>query len=269
MSDNEKPTTESAGDQPTETKENKSEQTQNSSTPSESKFLKLTNLFSAGKLDAASWIIRIYLIILSVQYTLLGGAVPSMNSYYKKCLLANALVACIRLHQRVGNNLSISKEHMMKVIAEDSAHYLLFSMVFLTQPGKITLALVPISVMALVHSVKYGYNIVNILESSMGTRALNAVAEKQQMLFRLVSLTEIMLLPVLVLMLFFRRSTIFAPFLYYRYIKLRYSSQRNHYCRQVFYELNMTAEQYKYSGKTPQIVKTVLTMMQKLCLKLA
>lgn len=79
------------------------EPTSNDSTPTESgpsPFLKLSTLFKSNTLDAAAWGIRIYIVILSLLYILLGGAIPSVDGNYKKAMIANALVACIRL-QRV------------------------------------------------------------------------------------------------------------------------------------------------------------------------
>jgi hypothetical protein len=232
-------------------------------------MIKLTALINQGKLDAASWFIRIYLVILSVQHILLGGALPSIDPCYKKALIANALVACVRLHQRIGGSFALSKEHFSRVALEDSAHYLLFSLVFLMQPGKITMALVPITIMAAVHAVKYGYKVLDTIGTNTGRGLLNAIALKQQSLFRVVALTEIFLLPVLIIMVFLGRAQIFSPFLYYRYVKLRYYSQRNVYCKQVFYELRMTGDMYKNNPRTPAILKKAISSCQDICCKFA
>jgi hypothetical protein len=230
-------------------------------------MVKLTGLLNQGKLDAVSWFIRIYLVFLSIQHILLGGALPSIDPCYKKALIANALVACIRLHQRIGGNFALNKEHFARVALEDSAHYLLFSLVFLMQPGKITMALVPITIMAAIHAVKYSYKVLDTIGTNTGRGLLNSIALKQQSLFRIVALTEIFLLPVLIIMVFLGRAQIFSPFLYYRYVKLRYHSQRNKYCQQVFYELRMTGDMYKNKAGTPAILKKAIQSCQDLCLK--
>jgi len=230
---------------------------------------RLTILLNAGKLDAAAWFIRIYLVFLSIQYILLGGAIPSVEGCYKRCLICNAVIACIRLHQRIGNQFALSKEHFLRMSTEDSAHYLFFSIIFLMQPSKITLALMPITLMAVINAVKYGYKVMEVLNTNVGRSLLNSVAMKQQTLFRLVALTEIFLLPMLTLMVFLGRAQFLSPFLYYRYIKLRYSSQRNAYCRQVFYELRMSGDMYKNSPRTPGIFKKAIDASQNLCFRLA
>jgi hypothetical protein len=248
-----------------------SESTTNDSTTTDSgpsAFLKLSTLFKSNTLDAAAWGIRIYIVILSLLYILLGGAIPSVDGNYKKAMIANALVACIRLHQRMGGNFSLNRQAIELVFREDSAHYLVYSIIFLMQPVKITMALLPISLMAMIHAVKYGYKVLDTTGWAAGRSILNYIAVKQQILFRLVALTEIFLMPALIVMVILGRAQLFSPFLYYRYLMLRYLSQRNAYCRQVFYELKMAGDQYKNSPTMPGFLKKAIDMAQKLCLRL-
>ena len=246
------------------------ETTNTNTTPATSPMVKLTTLVQSGKLNAAAWCVRLYLILLSVQHFFLGGAIPSFDACYKKALIANAVVACIRLHQRIGGNFSLSKEHLVRVTQEDSAHYLFYSIIFLLQlkSGKITLALLPITLMAVIHAVKYGYLVIEAIGTNKGRGLLNNIAHKQQSLFRIVSMTEIMLMPVILVMLILGRANLVSPFMYYRYIQLRYNSQRNAYCRTVFYELRVQGDLYKNSPRVPAIGKKAIQMVQDLCNKL-
>ena len=168
----------------------------------------------------------------------------------------------------MGGNFSLNRAAIESVFREDSAHYLVFSIIFLMQPVKITMALMPISLMAMIHAVKYCYKVLETTGWSTGRNLLNFVAVKQQILFRLVALTEIFLMPALIVMVFLGRAQLFSPFLYYRYIMLRYMSQRNAYCRQVFYELRVAGDQYKNSPKVPGILKKAIDMAQRVCLRL-
>ena len=77
------------------------------------------------------------------------------------------------------------------------------------------------------------------------------------------------MLPVIVVMLVLGRSTIVAPFIYFRYVKLRYYSQRNTYSKQVFYELRVVSDQYKYNASTPSLVKKAINFVQGICFKFA
>jgi len=244
--------------------------TQENASPASSPMVKLTNLVNSGKLNAAAWCIRLYLVLLAVQHFFLGGAIPSFDTCYKKALIANAVVACIRLHQRIGGNFSLSKEHLVRVTQEDSAHYLFYSIIFLLQlkSGKITLALLPITLMAAIHAVKYGYSVIDAIGTNKGRNLLNSIAHKQQALFRIVSMTEIMMMPVILVMLVLGRANLVSPFMYYRYIQLRYNSQRNAYCRTVFYELRVQGDLYKNSPRTPGVAKKAIQMVQDLCNKL-
>lgn len=146
--------------------------------------------------------------------------------------------------------------------------YLLFSLIFLMQPGKITMALVPITLMAAIHAVKYSYKFLDTLNTNTGRRLLNSIAQKQQSLFRVVASTEIFLLPVLAVMLILGRAQIFAPILYFKYLKMRYYSQRNRYSKQVFYELNMAGNMYKNNDRTPAIAKKAIEFVQNTVAKL-
>ena len=53
----------------------------------------------------------------------------SSNMYYK-ALMANAATSALRLHQRLPN-VQLSREFLGSLFMEDSAHYLMFSLVFL------------------------------------------------------------------------------------------------------------------------------------------
>ena len=54
------------------------------------------------------------------------------NMYYK-ALLANSATSALRLHQRLPQ-VQLSREFLGKVFLEDSAHYLLYSMIFFYSP---------------------------------------------------------------------------------------------------------------------------------------
>ena len=49
---------------------------------------------------------------------------------YSKALLANAATSALRLHQRLPR-VQLSREFFGALLIEDSAHYLLYSLVFL------------------------------------------------------------------------------------------------------------------------------------------
>jgi len=53
------------------------------------------------------------------------------HSYYQKALLSNGVTSALRLHQRVPN-FQFSREYLGRLFLEDSAHYLFYSLIFVT-----------------------------------------------------------------------------------------------------------------------------------------
>lgn len=100
---------------------------------------------------------------------------------YSKALLANAATSALRLHQRLPR-VSFSREFFGQLFIEDSAHYLLYSMMFLYSPPitcKIlniyiiicvlillflfTGVLLPIFLFALLHMASYTLELVEVV----------------------------------------------------------------------------------------------------------
>lgn len=55
------------------------------------------------------------------------------HSYYQKALLSNGVTSALRLHQRVPH-FQFSREYFGRLFLEDSAHYLFYSLIFVTGP---------------------------------------------------------------------------------------------------------------------------------------
>ena len=55
------------------------------------------------------------------------------HSYYQKALLSNGVTSALRLHQRVPR-FQFSREYLAQLFLEDSAHYLFYSLIFVTGP---------------------------------------------------------------------------------------------------------------------------------------
>lgn len=93
----------------------------------------------------------------------------SAANLYQKAILANAAISALRLHQRLPP-FRFSREYLAMVMIEDSAHYLLYSMIFISN-SPITLVLLPIALFALLHSSSF---VLSIL-TSMGSRGTTTV----------------------------------------------------------------------------------------------
>ena len=126
-------------------------------------------------------------------------------------------------------------------LAEDAAHYLIFSMLFL-YAAPITLVLVPVFLFALLHFASYSLTLLDTLgqNSWWGARMLISLVEFQSRnILRLVAFHEVFLLPFTVMMIFagkifkflkpkiskminfLGKTNLVTPFLYYRFLSLR------------------------------------------------
>ena len=57
-----------------------------------------------------------------------------MQQYFRRAIIANGVVCALRLHQRIPH-FGLSRCHLGLILQEDSAHYLIYSIIFLmTQP---------------------------------------------------------------------------------------------------------------------------------------
>ncbi|XP_052282365.1 transmembrane protein 33-like [Dreissena polymorpha] len=211
----------------------------------------------SNKVEAALWLTRVFTVLCTVMFILpLFGGNPS--THFERVLLSAAATSALRLHQRLPN-FQFSRAFMSLLFAEDSCHYLFFCIIFLNS-YPITMVLVPLFLFALLHACNYTKNLLDVLgpTSMMFMRNLIAKLQLQQTnILRFIACSEIFLMPALIFMTFSGRATIFHPFVYYRFLSLRYASRRNPYCRTLFYELRMTVEFVCNKPQCPQFVRNI------------
>jgi hypothetical protein len=122
-------------------------------------------------------------------------------------------------------------------------------------------------------------------------KAINLITTKDKDIMRFVALNEIIMAPTILIMIFrfeFRlkiwifkilninfkqknsgKCGIFVPFIYYRFICLRYQSRRNPYNRVMFYELRVALEYYTSHQSCPQFVRNLTQRLIGLCIRFA
>lgn len=84
----------------------------------------------------------------------------SPSNLYQKALVSNAAISALRLHQRLPP-FRISREYFYMLLVEDSAHYLFYSLIFISnQP--ITLVLLPIALFSFLHACSAILNVSNV-----------------------------------------------------------------------------------------------------------
>jgi len=211
----------------------------------------------AHKIDVLLWATRVATILFTVGYILPIFGNP-YNSYYK-ALMASAATSALRLHQRLPQ-VQFNREFLGLFLSEDAAHYLIFCVLFL-YAAPITLVLVPVFLFALLHFASYTLTLLDTLgqNSWWGARMLISLVELQSRnILRLAAFQEVFLLPFTVMMIFAGKTNLVTPFLYYRFLSLRYQSRRNPYCRTICHELRMSLESLACSPKCPGWAKNII-----------
>ncbi|XP_037086254.1 Krueppel homolog 2-like [Pollicipes pollicipes] len=210
-----------------------------------------------NKVSFALFCTRLAQVLFAIGYLL--PIFGSAANAYSKALVATVATSALRLHQRVPQ-LQMSRQFLATLMAEDACHYLLFALVFL-YGAPMTMVLVPPTLFAVLHSASYGLRLLDLAgqNNSLGARYLISLVELQsQNILRAVALSEIVLMPYTVFMLFTGRGSLLVPFLYYRFLSLRYSSHRNPYSRNMFHELRRLAEAQAASPGCPAFLATLI-----------
>nr|CAG4644267.1 EOG090X0CJA [Lepidurus arcticus] len=229
---------------------------------------KITHFSSSYRVESLLWLTRILTIFFSLSYFIFPFGNP-VNIYYK-ALVSNCATSALRLHQRVPR-VSISREFLSTVLLEDSAHYLLFSLIFMYN-APVSLAIVPILLFAVLHTSSFTLKFLDIISSSslgLLRTAIGFVELQAVFIFRSIAFGEIFLLPTCVLLVFSGRFSIFSVFLYYRFLVLRYSSRRNPYTRVAFSELRMQTEFIANHPRCPAVAAQMLRTLIGTALRFA
>jgi len=205
-------------------------------------FAALSTHISLHKIDFALLCTRIGTVVFTILYLL---PFLDVNPYtcYQRALMSNAATSALRLHQRLPN-VRLTREFLAQLLLEDSCHYLFYSLIFLNA-YPMTLVLLPVALFGLLHASSYLLTLLDIYgkRNFWGDKLLmNIVHNQQTNILRLVAFTEISLMFFTISMIFFGRMSLLIPFVYYRFITLRYASRRNPYTRQMFTELRLVIE---------------------------
>jgi hypothetical protein len=217
--------------------------------PSSTSFF---NTLMERKTDAVLLLSRLATIFFTIVYILPFFRAES-NVYYTKALLASLVTSFLRLRQRIPN-FEFSRQFLFNLFREDSAHYLMYSFLFLSGTP-MTIVLIPIATYAFLHSCSFLSQILNHFPAIQ--QLCTRVTENQVNLLRFVSLNEIVLMPILILSIFVSRSNFLLIFMYYRFLTLRYTSHRNPYTRNLFYELRQSVEYLCNKPACPPVVARI------------
>ncbi|CAH8501624.1 unnamed protein product [Schistosoma turkestanicum] len=204
-----------------------------------------------------------------------------LEVWYRRALLASAATSALRLHQRIKSlNTGFSREVLEVFVAEDSSHYLLFSIMFAVLPP-VTVSLVPVFLFALLHVASFTNVLLstsfsqnsggmndgsNAAVSSSSASYIHQILQKlvdkvkahDQNILRIIALNEIMLMVICIFMALSGPRIFVLPFVYYPFLKMRYNSRRNPYTRNAFLELRIALQNVAYHSKCPALISRII-----------
>ncbi|KAM5193145.1 transmembrane protein 33 isoform 1-T2 [Mantella aurantiaca] len=210
----------------------------------------------ANKLDTAMWLSRWFTVYCSALFILPLLGLHEAASFYQRALLANALTSALRLHQRLPH-FQLSRAFLSQALLEDSCHYLLYSLIFVNS-YPVTMSIFPVLLFSMLHASSWTKKILDAKgPTSMPfvRSLLDRLNANQQNILKFVACNEIFLMPATVFMLLSGQGSLLQPFIYYRFLTLRYTSRRNPYCRTLFTELRIILEHLIMKPACPDFVR--------------
>ncbi|KAK5968616.1 Transmembrane protein 33 [Trichostrongylus colubriformis] len=225
--------------------------------------ISISQYVSENLMDCCLLATRLMTLFFTLCYLLsfLSPIAPD-SAYYKAfdCgSTAAAATNALRMQQRVGT-VSFTREFLARLLLEDSCHYLFYAILFLTS-APVTMALLPISLFAALHAASQMVKLLTAIGygGSMVAARLTSLAQQHTTnCLGIIACGEIFLVPVLISMIFVGKASLFVPFVYYRFLTLRYASQRNPSTRQAFAQMRYSLDQVAASPNCPQIVRSLI-----------
>ncbi|PAV89500.1 hypothetical protein WR25_23464 [Diploscapter pachys] len=204
-------------------------------------------------------------------------SVVSYESAYYKTLAAAAATYLLRLKDRV-TNFTFSREFLMSLVIEasvlslfcrrktyripdtDSFHYFIYSTLFMMS-APVTMALLPLVLYAALQAASFLVKM--FAETGHGGNAwvlkLDHFTRMQtQNCLGIIACAEIFLVPIVISMLFMGKGSLLMPFIYYRFLTLRYASRRNPSTRQAFFQMRCSLEQVASSPSCPALIRNMI-----------
>ncbi|XP_034471908.1 Krueppel homolog 2 [Drosophila innubila] len=216
---------------------------------------KLLQHFQTNRIDSALWALRLVVIFFTISYVL--PIFTSQQSSFNKVLLANAAISALRLHQRVPA-FSFSREFLARLFAEDSCHYMMYSLIFFSIRPTL-LVLIPVVLYSVLHASSYSLKLLDLIgqNSWWGARFIISIVEFQAAnILKATAFCEIFIMPYAIVLTFMSHAGLMTPIIYYHYLVMRYSSRRNPYPRTAFAELRITFE--ALASRSPPAIGKVI-----------
>jgi len=205
-------------------------------------------------------------------YTFFAGCMAILNPYsnlFSKVLMASAATNALRLHQRIPA-FQLNAQTFQNILAEDSGHYLAYSLMFLTGRHNVAMILMPIIAFAVMHVGAFLNKVFaeTSFQMAIAQKGVQYIRSKNVFLLQFIAMSEIFLMPIIIYFAF-TGAGFFTPIFYYRFIVLRYTSERNPYNRMCFHQMRLAADQYAAKPGTPSFLRNLIQKAQQLCFRLS
>ena len=177
-------------------------------------------------------------------------------SFHQRALLANALASALRLHQSLLHFQS-SRAFLPQALLEDSCHYLFCSLIFLNS-HPVTMSISQSCYFLrfiLPHTRKRCLDAKGSNSLPLLRPLLDKFSAIQQNILKFIACHEIILMPATVLMLFRGQGSLLQPFIYHRFLTVRYPSRRNPYYWTLFNERRIVVEHLIMKPACPLFVR--------------
>uniref|UniRef100_A0A915PB37 Uncharacterized protein n=1 Tax=Setaria digitata TaxID=48799 RepID=A0A915PB37_9BILA len=200
----------------------------------------LSDFLKSRQTDVILFLTRTITVLCALYFILPFGTRSSQYSAYSKAFAAAAATNALRIHQRVGG-LRFTREFLSMVLMEDSCHYLIYSVLFITS-SPVTMALMPIFLYALLHTVNFLVQICHGIgkATNIADKMSEITRQHTQNLLGVIACSEIFLLPILIIMVFVL----------------------------VFYQLRVSLEQAISSPNCPQMIRNAVNFVINLTCRL-
>ncbi|CAI4222234.1 unnamed protein product [Auanema sp. JU1783] len=239
--------------------EDRTSSSNNNDTESSNPRVTLSEYLSTRHIECLLNGARALTLFFTVCYLSPIPLVVAPGSAYYKAFAAGVATSAIRLHQRIGR-FALTREFFMNLLMEDSCHYLFYSALFLTS-STITMALLPIVLYATLNFANF------ILLVSTGYQRLRLttllgkfIHSQTSNILGIIACAEIFLVPLIISLVFVGQGSLVLPFVYYRFLTMRYASRRNPYTRSAFSQMKHSLLQISHSPSCPQLVGRLITM---------
>ncbi|CAB3401578.1 unnamed protein product [Caenorhabditis bovis] len=230
-----------------------------SSRPQPANMPTIVQYVSSHTIDSVMFAARLLTVFFAINYMLPIFAIFDPFAAYYKLFAASAATFALRLHTRTQGRISFTREFLSTLVMEDAFHYLIYSVQFLMAPP-VSMAILPVTLYAALHSSSY---LVKLLKETGHHSPLVDHLERFQLaqtqnVLGIIACAEIFLVPLLVSLILSGRGSLMLPFVYYRFLTLRYSSRRNPHSRQAFAQMRMSLEQIAYANSCPQFARGLI-----------